>query len=141
MSAWKTGSIGFKVMSDAIQTQSVSVPSTALYDMYLNACKCTCAYVFVFIHVFVRFVVHVCVCVFEVKLFPTCQYLPGLGECNTIGCVLYILTLTHTWVQLIFRVAALGVLCCFTFVVCLTLLASIFLPSASLANMYTLPHA
>ena len=35
------------------------------------------------------------------------------------------------------KVTALGVLCCFTFLfVCMTLLASFYLPSSSLINMY-----
>ena len=35
------------------------------------------------------------------------------------------------------KVTALGVLCCFTLFVCLTLLASFFLPSSSPINMYS----
>ena len=41
--------------------------------------------------------------------------------------------------QLIFlgKVTALGVLCCFALFVCLTLLASFFLPSHLIKNVYT----
>ena len=49
MSAWKTGSIGFKVTSDAIQTQSVSVPSTAMYDMCIHVNVHVYMYMFVFV--------------------------------------------------------------------------------------------
>ena len=56
---------------------------------------------------------------------------------------MYYIHVLYIHVQLIFlgKVTALGVLCCFALFVCLTLLASFFLPShLSFKNMYMYMH-
>ena len=60
-----------------------------------------------------------------------------LGASEAAGSHNYVIVIDHFLAYMLGKVTALGVLCCFALFVCLTLLASFFLPShLSFKNMH-----